>query len=320
MTGPEAGSCKSTWFMVALAAEYSALNTPRWRFPTWIEFASTLLLGESYAWVTSTWAYLLYSGVVIVLAYFVHRLRVRQIEVELTTLFHGRLSERARIARDLNDSLLQTIEASKLIADDALDPSTDLARMRETMGRLSNWLGQATGEGQAALDSLGAAGYDANDLASSFRRAAEECLTRRSTKFVLLVTGANKDMHPMVRDEVYRLGCDVIHNACHRGEVGRVEIELTYGSSFCLRVRSISHPPGSAITGTGEDEHFDLDAMQKRAQRFGASLKMNGSSSASVEITLTVPGGVIFQSASPVLPRWLADLWNRLRSKKDNAS
>jgi signal transduction histidine kinase len=320
MTGLGTVSCNSIWLIVALASDYSALNNPRWRFHTWIDFASTSLLGESYARVTSTWACVLYGGIVLVLAYFVHRLRVRRIEVELTTLFHGRLSERALIARDLNDSLLQTIEASKLIADDALDPSADLGRMREAMGRLSNWLGQATGEGQAALDSLGAAGCDANDLASSFRRAAEECLTHRSTKFALLLTGTNRDMHPLVRDEVYRLGCDIIRNTCQHGEVGRIEIELTYGSGFCLRVRSSRHPLRSANSETGEDEHFDLDAMQRRARRFGGSLNMSGSSHATVDITLTVPGGVIFQSASPVLPRWLADLWHRLRSDKDNAS
>jgi hypothetical protein len=41
-----------------------------------------------------------------------------------------------------------------MIADDALDPPTDPAHMRRTMNRLSDWLGQATKEGQQALDSL----------------------------------------------------------------------------------------------------------------------------------------------------------------------
>ena len=41
-----------------------------------------------------------------------------------------------------------------MIADDALDLPADPVRMRRTMSRISDWLGQATVEGQAALDSL----------------------------------------------------------------------------------------------------------------------------------------------------------------------
>lgn len=320
MTGPGTGCRNPIWLIVGLINSYGAQKTPPWFFPAWIRFGATSLFGESYAWVTSIWACLLYSGIVLLLAYFIHRLQVRRIEREFTTLFHRRLSECALIARDLNDSLLQTIEASKLLVDDALDPSTDLARMREAMGRLSNWLGQATGEGQAALKSLRTEDYDVNGLASSFRRAAEECLTNRSTEFALLVTGTNRDMHPMMRDEVYRLGYDVICDICRRREVGRVEVELIYGSTFCLQVRSTNHLLGSPLTETGNGEHFDIVAMQSRAQRFGASINVTAPSRSTVELTLSVPGGIIFQSASSVLPRWLMNLWHRLRSEKDDAS
>ena len=317
MTGPGNSSSSSIWFIVALAVDHvDPQKTSLLRFPTRIDSASTSLFGLPFAWGTSIWACLFYSGMVLLIGYFIHRLRIRRIEAALTTLFHSRLAERARISRDQNDSLLQTIEASKLIADDALDPSTDLAHMRESMGRLSNWLGQAAGEGQAALNALGTAGHDGNDLASSFRRAAEECLTHRSTEFALLVTGAHRDMHPLVRDEVYRLGCDIIRNACLRRGVDRVDIELTYGSTFRLRVRSSACPSGSPVSETGEGEHFDIDQMRRRSQRFGGSLAVTASSDAIVEVTLTVPGGVIFQSASSVLPRWFTHLWHRLRSGK----
>src|ERR1700748_42664 len=49
-------------------------------------------------------------------------------------------SERARTAHDLHDRLLQTIEASKMIVDDALDAPDDPVRMSRTMRRLADWL------------------------------------------------------------------------------------------------------------------------------------------------------------------------------------
>ena len=54
-----------------------------------------------------------------------------------------------------------------MIADDALDPPADPVRMRRTLSRLSDWLGQATVEGQAALDSLRTPASEESDPAAT---------------------------------------------------------------------------------------------------------------------------------------------------------
>ena len=56
----------------------------------------------------------------------IYRVRVRQIGRAMTARFDERLAERTRIARDLHDTFLQTIQGSKLVADDALD--TEIGR------------------------------------------------------------------------------------------------------------------------------------------------------------------------------------------------
>src|SRR5258708_16656789 len=87
--------------------------------------------------------------------------------------FEEGLVERPRMARDLNDTFPQTIQGSKLVADDALDPSADPIRMRRAMEQLSLWLGTATQEGQAALNFLRTATTQTNDLAKPLRRATQ---------------------------------------------------------------------------------------------------------------------------------------------------
>lgn len=312
MTGPETASSNSICPAVPLVAEACAHKTSLCCVALKVHFASTLRLGWLSARPASIWACIICSGVVLLAAYFVYRLRVRRVERALTVSFQNRLSERARIARDLNDSLLQTIEASKLLADDALDPSADPARMRETMGRLSTWLGQASGEGQAALNSLRNGGYDGAELASSFRRAAEDCLKNRSANFAVLVTGDSRELHPLVRAEVYRLGYAMIRDACQHPNVDLVDIELTYGAAFYLQVRSRGQMGGVPLIAQREDQILDLSAMNRRAQGFGASLRVTASSNSSVELTLVVPGAIAFQDAPAALPRWLRELWRRL--------
>jgi signal transduction histidine kinase len=79
------------------------------------------------------------TGVLFLAAY---RLRMAQIAAENNSRFHERLDERTRLAREFHDTMLQTIQGSKLVADDALEQCTD-PRTRETLGRLSAWLERA---------------------------------------------------------------------------------------------------------------------------------------------------------------------------------
>jgi len=65
--------------------------------------------------------------------------------------FNERLAERVRMARELHDTFLQTLQGSKLVADDALEQPSDPVHMRRAMQQLSVWLERAIHEGRAAL-------------------------------------------------------------------------------------------------------------------------------------------------------------------------
>jgi signal transduction histidine kinase len=242
----------------------------------------------------SIWARLLYAAAGLFLVWFVYWTAVRRTEAALSVRFDEQLWERTRLARDLHDTLLQTIEASKMVADDALDASAGPVRMRQALGRLSDWLGQATEEGQAALDSLRTAGYERGDLTTSLRRVAEQCLVGRSVDFALSVTGDSIEMHPLVRDEVYSIGYEAIGNACRRSGVTRLKIALIYGSDFYLQVSDNGKDMDQLAAEENEDRQAGLNRMRKRAEQIGGRLSVISSANSGTEVTLIVPGGVIF--------------------------
>jgi signal transduction histidine kinase/ligand-binding sensor domain-containing protein len=165
-----------------------------------------------------------------------YQLRIRQIAAALNARFDERLAERTRLAREFHDTLLQTIQGSKMVADDALKHNSDATKMQHAMERLSEWLGQAIEEGRAALGSLRSSTTERNDIAEALRRAGEECQFQRPIKFVLTVHGAPREMHPIVRDEVYRIGYEAIRNACVHSEGSRLNVELGYLDDLVLRV------------------------------------------------------------------------------------
>jgi signal transduction histidine kinase len=213
-----------------------------------------------------------------------------------------RLNERTRITRELHDTFLQTIQGSKLVADDALEPSADPIRMRRALEQLSVWLARAMQEGRAALKSLRTTTTQTNDLAGALRRVTDDALIPTSMAVTFSVVGDAREMHPIVRDEIYRIGYEAIRNACMHSRASQLEVELRYAHDLTLRVSDNGTGIDPAIADRGKDGHFGLQGMRERTARIGGNLMLGSSSHSGTEIKLIVPGVIIFRKMTPARP------------------
>jgi len=288
-------------------AFYSDLRPGRYRFRViacnndgvWNEAGAILDFRVAAAWYQTNWFRSLCAVFGVFLVVVLYQLRVRQIARSIGIRFDERLAERTRMARDLHDTFLQTIQGSKLVAEDALDPSTDPIRMRRAMEQLSVWLSRAMLEGRAALNSLRTPTTQTNDLAEALRRVTEDSLIPSSMAVTFSVVGDAREMHPIVRDEVYRIGYEAIRNACTHSAASRLEVELRYANDLALRVSDNGTGIDPVIADRGRDGHFGLQGMRERAARIGGTLTLVSSSSSGTEMNLVVPGGMIFGKPSP---------------------
>ena len=226
-----------------------------------------------------------------------YRLRVQQIYTSLAARFDEQLAERTRLARELQDTLLQTLEGSKLVAEDALERSSDPVHMRRAMEQLSDWLGQAVQEGRVALDSLRTLTTQKNDLEEAFRRATEECRWVGLMEVSFSVTGNAREMHPVVCDELYRVGYEAIHNACTHSKASRLKIGLKYGHDLAVHVKDNGIGIDQTILARGKEGRFGLQGMRERVARIGGKLTIVSSAGSGTEITVVVPGGIVFRDA-----------------------
>jgi signal transduction histidine kinase len=252
----------------------------------------------------TNWFRLIAVAVLFLLVVGVYRLRVKQIAAGMNARLDERLGERTRIARELHDTLLQTIQGSKLVAEEALEQSNDPTRMKRALEQLYGWLGQAMQEERTALNSLRMSTMETNDLAEAFRRALEDGRRQSSIGVSFSVTGDTKELHPVVRDEVYRIGYEAIRNACTHSHAGRLVVELIYAQDVTIRVADNGVGIDPAIADRGKEGHYGLAGMRERAARIAARLTIASSSGSGTEITLVVPGRIIFRKpTTPLLKR-----------------
>jgi signal transduction histidine kinase len=242
--------------------------------------------------------------------------RVRQVAAGMNARFNERIAERIRLSGELHDTLLQSVQASKMVADSALeDESGDPARMRRDMESLSAWLDQAITEGRTALNALRSSVTQRNDLAEAFERAVENSGLPGSVKFVLSVEGIARETHPIVRDEVYRIGCEAIRNAGLHSGGSELEMNLIYSDNLTLRVRDNGKGIDPEIAVHGKPGRFGLTGMKERATRIGGKLRVFSRPDSGTEVELIVPGRIIFREASALQRSFSAKLREVLRRK-----
>jgi signal transduction histidine kinase/ligand-binding sensor domain-containing protein len=282
---------------------YSDLRPGRYRFRViasnnegiWNEQGAALEFIVAAAWYQTKafWTACLLSAAIAMWA--LYQLRMRQMARALSARFDERLAERTRMARDIHDTLLQTVQGSKMVADHALARPEDVSGMRRAMEQVSTWLAQATAEGRAALNALRTSAMDTNDLAGALRPAIDECRRQGSIEGSLLVSGDARQMHPLVQDEICRIAYEAIRNACAHSGGTRVTVELSYRADLTVRVADDGVGMDSAMADQGKKGHFGLQGMRERAARIGAQLTVVSKPNAGTEVVLTVPGRIVFR-------------------------
>jgi signal transduction histidine kinase len=242
-----------------------------------------------------------------------YRVRVHYIAKAIGARFDERLDERTRMALELHDTFLQTVQGSKMVADDALDPAADRERMRHALERLSLWLERAVMEGRAALHALRVSTTERNHLTEFLDRSAKEHCQPTAISVALTVIGDAKDLHPIVRDEIARIAEEAIRNTSLHSNASQLSIELRYARdlSLCMKDNGVGIDP--EIVEEGKAGHFGINGMKERSARIGARITIKSTLNAGTEVTLRVPGDVVYRRENRSLVDKLRDLklWPR---------
>jgi signal transduction histidine kinase len=223
----------------------------------------------------------------------IYRFRLRDITRQLNLRSEERLAERSRISRELHDTLLQSFQGLVLrfqVVENTLPPGKAKEQLEQTLDLAD----LAIAEGRDAVRDLRSSTVVTNDLAEAVRVLAEELTTHDSTddcaKFHLVVEGEPRHLHPILRDEIYRIAREAVRNAFCHAQASRIDAEILYGKSL-LRVRITDDGRGidTEIAKQGRTGHYGLPGMRERAIRIGAKLEVWSAPGAGTKIELNVP-------------------------------
>ena len=126
----------------------------------------------------------------------------------------------------------------------------------------------------------------------------------------MIVEGEQRPLHPLLRDDIYRIGREGLINAFRHSRAHNIEVELKYTpSELHVLVRDDGCGIEPQILKSGRDGHWGLSGMRERAEQIGGRFHVYNRPAAGTEVELTVPGHVAFQRNSGGATRWLSK-WN----------
>jgi signal transduction histidine kinase len=226
--------------------------------------------------------------------------RVRKLtEAQLTLRFEERLAERARIARELHDTLLQSFQGLMLhfqTVNDLLPPG----KAKEALEKALDRADQAILEGRDAIQNLRSSTTAANELAQAVTALGEELAVprdgeRSAATFHVSIEGTPRDLDPILRDDIYRIAREALRNAFHHAQANKIEAEILYGHRLLrLRIRDDGKGIDPKHLDAGRDGHWGLPGMRERAQQIGAQLDMWSEAGAGTEVELRIPGSIAY--------------------------
>ncbi|HEV2829245.1 MAG TPA: triple tyrosine motif-containing protein, partial [Pyrinomonadaceae bacterium] len=270
----------------------------------WNETGAFLDFTIAPAYYQTVWFRVLLGIVFLFVLFALYRLRVRQVAQQVRAGMEGRLDERERIARDLHDTLLQSVQGLILKFHAGIRQIPAEIPARETMEKALDHADQVLAEGRDRVRNLRATAVSIDDLPTAFKSVAEETPQGRKATFRTVVEGNARQLHPLVHEESYCIGREAIVNALTHSGGRNVEVEIIYEPrQFRLRVRDDGHGIDSKILEEGgRSDHWGMQGMRERANKIGAELKLWSGHETGTEVELTVPGATAYQTAGNSSP------------------
>jgi signal transduction histidine kinase/ligand-binding sensor domain-containing protein len=261
----------------------------------WNERGDSLEFSIEPAWWQTNLFRVACVAALALLIFAAYRGRMARLRRQLDVSLEARVNERLRISRDLHDTLLQSFHGLLLRFQTALEvwPSPE---SREILEKTIDQAAGALTEGRNAVQGLRSSATESNDLAEALRALAETLATERDggelPALSVEVRGTPRPLHPIVRDEVFRIAAEAMRNAFRHSAARNVEVETRYDErQLCLRVRDDGNGMDPAVAATGGREgHFGLSVMRERANVIGGQVTVWSAPGAGTEVELTVPG------------------------------
>ncbi|HEY1810412.1 MAG TPA: two-component regulator propeller domain-containing protein [Acidobacteriaceae bacterium] len=301
----DAGERRTAYYTNLPHGSYTFRVMARNNDGVWSRDAATVTVTVEPHMYQTVWFRLLLALAFIGLAYAAWRRRLLRVERE----FQAVLGERARIAREIHDTLAQGFVAVSVqleLVGQLMRASADAAR--EQLERTQTLVRSSLEEARSSIWELRSQSAEREDLAARILRMAEDVAARSGVhgaatpshganglghanhaRVQMHVSGTNHPLGADVERELMRIAREAVVNAIRHGHPENIALRLEFEARlFAMEI----HDDGRGFSGAppgGASGHYGMVGMRERAAAIGAELRVESQSGAGTRVRLLLP-------------------------------
>jgi signal transduction histidine kinase/ligand-binding sensor domain-containing protein len=234
------------------------------------------------------------TGAVVLWA--LYRIRLQQMAGRVRSRLEERVRERERIARELHDTLLQSVQGLVLRFHAAVERMQADDPCRQDLARTIQRADHVLIDARERVRHLRTTA-DRADLPVALREAGEELGAGRTANFRMIVEGTARELHAIVCEELIWVGREALTNAFTHADAHQVVVEISYHWRE-LRLQlwddGRGMPEGVAVSGARAG-HFGLVGIRERVKRVRGRLTLQSKCGCGTALTVVLPAAVAYE-------------------------
>jgi len=272
---------------------YNSLPHALYRFTVKAEIPGGPAGEQSYAFEVLPWFYerawfrLLGVAMLLAAAWAVYQLRLRQIRYRFALV----LEERARLAREIHDTLAQgfvgissQLDAVAMCLPDATTPARKFLDLARRMARHS------LTEARRSVMDLRSSVLEGQDLAAALESGTRMWTAGSGVEVAVDVSGSQNPLPQEVEQHVLRIAQEAVTNALKHAGASKIRVKLHMEArKLCLHIQDDGHGFEQDGVFSSLGGHFGLLGMRERAERLGGELHLASHPGQGTEVEVKVP-------------------------------
>ena len=270
----------------------------------WNDTGAALEFSIEPAFTETAWFRAVCVLLALALLYGFYRWRLVLTKVRMQERLQAQLAERERIARELHDTLLQSMSGLILHVDAATRKLPEQEPARSSFETALKHADAVLIEGRDRVLGLRTP-PQAVDLADALNKLGRDLALDNAVQFAAVTPEAPRELLPAVHDEVFHIAREALLNAFRHAKAHSIRLTLSYGEP---ELRLSVHDDGCGIdAGVIEagrrPGHWGLAGMHERAHKIGAQLAIHSDAGHGTRIELCVPAELAYRDFVSIFSR-----------------
>jgi signal transduction histidine kinase len=237
-----------------------------------------------------TWTFIAaIAGLVTVGLWVAWRLRLRQVRLQFARV----LAERARLSREIHDTLLQSLVGVALqIGDATADIEHSPAEARAQLQRIRKRVEQYAAEAARTIRNLRSPLLDNLGLVGALSDVVQQAIAGAPIQARFSSSGTPHSLPDSVQHQLLRVTQEAVTNAVRHASASEVRVHVAFGPEHTTLTVSDDGVGFIATAGWPAGSHYGLAMMQERATEIRGRLSITSRPGEGTRVELSVPSRV----------------------------